>query len=187
MSRALLEFNPDVQSHSGDVLLFGIALPQPIHVPGLSALEELNLASHFLEAHSAPALASLIEYVVSRAGTEGGRPIGPRASAALWERLTRAAAVIRHALRPDIVGGSALSAEAIFGSEFEGLSPEDQEFETAHRFIRLASEMSRAVACRGRGVPPDLLAAQAECRFAPGLARALALLTARFNTRYPGR
>jgi hypothetical protein len=187
MSRALLEFNPEVQSRGGSILLFGVALPRPVRAAGFSAVEELNLASHFLEARSVPAIASLIEYVISRSGTEGGRPIDPQAMATLRERLTQAAAVVRHALRPDMVDGSPLSAEAIFGSEFEGLSPEDQEFETANRFIRLAGEMSRAAARAGRGMQPDLLVARTERRFAPGLARALALSTADFNSRHPGR
>lgn len=187
MSRALLNFDPIVQSHGSGILLFGVALPRPIHVTGLSAIEELNLASHFLEAHSVPATASLIEYVISRSGIEGGNPIDPWTAASLRERLTRAAAVVRQALRPEIVDGSPLSAEAIFGSEFEGLSPEDQEFETARRFIRLAGEMSAAAARARHGVRPDVLVAQAERRFAPGLARALALSPTGFNARHPGR
>ena len=187
MSRALLEFNPEVQSHGGGILLFGVALPRPIHVAGLSPLEELNLASHFLETRSAPALSSLLEYVIKRAGGEAGRAIDPHAASFLRQRLTRAAAVVRHALRPDIVDGSPLSADAIFGSEFEGLSPEDQEFETAHRFIRLAGEMARAASRAGRGMRPELFAARAERRLAPGLARALALSAAGFNSARFGR
>jgi hypothetical protein len=187
MSRTLLAFNPEVQSHSGDILLFGVALPRPVRAMGLPALEELNLASHFLEAQSPSGMAPLLEYVINRSAADGGRPIDPRVAISLRQRLTRAAAVVRDALRPDVVEGSPLSPEAIFGSELEGLSPEDREFETAHRFIRLAGEISRAAARAGRGMRSNLLADQIERRLAPGLARSLALSPGGFRNRRHSR
>ena len=101
----------------------------------------------------------------------------PRIAASLLPRLMRAAALVHDALRSGDASKYPLSAEGIFGTELEGLSPEDQEFESARRFVQFADELTRIAA---RGAPtasPHLLALQAEReaarRLAPGLARAL--------------
>lgn len=75
------------------------------------------------------------------------------------------------------VGGRLLpAADRIFGLELEGLSPEDQEFETARRFVRMAAA---AAANAARGSPtaasPQQIVrsafASAARRHAPGLLR----------------
>jgi hypothetical protein len=177
MSHALLAFRPEAHGSDGDILLFGVSVPKPMPSRGLSPLEQLNLASHFLESQSAPAMAALLEYIIRRASTAHGQPVQPRIAASLLPRLMRAAALVHDALRSGDASKYPLSAEGIFGTELEGLSPEDQEFESARRFVQFADELTRIAA---RGAPtasPPLLALQAEReaarRLAPGLARAL--------------
>jgi hypothetical protein len=187
MSRALLAFNPETSLHAGNILLFGVAVPRPAHGSGLSAIEELNLASHFLEARSGPAMAALLKYIIGRSGAAVGQTTHPHAAAPLLQRLMRAAAVVRDALRSSAPEGSPLSPEGIFGTELEGLSPEDQEFETARRFVQFAGELTRAALRARRGAQADLNASYAERvatrRLAPGLLRALDRSAASFDTR----
>ena len=188
MSRALLSFNPETSLGGGNVLLFGVAVPRPAHSRGFSALEELNLASHFLEARSGPAMASLLHYIIRRSSAAVGKTLPPQAVAPLLQRLMRAAGIVSDALRSDTPDGSPLSPEGIFGTELEGLSPEDQEFETARRFIQFAGELTRAALRGGRGAPLDLRAAasaehMAVQRFAPGLRHAFGRSATGSDTR----
>ena len=75
-------------------------------------------------------------------------------------------------LAPGVGGaiGSKLAAAAgnLFGLELEGMSPEDQEFEVARRFVRFAGAAARN-ARRSRN-PRAALTAAAR-RFAPGFLR----------------
>jgi len=80
--------------------------------------------------------------------------------------------------------GSALGSAAgrIFGLELEGLSPEDQEFEVARRFVRLAGDAAKVVAKASPSVPAKQVAkaavAAAVRKHAPGLT---------VKSRRPGR
>jgi uncharacterized protein (DUF697 family) len=73
--------------------------------------------------------------------------------------------------------GSRLGAAAgrMFGLELEGLSAEDQEFELARRYVRLAASATRRAALAPVMVPPQVVARRAfnaaARRHAPGLAR----------------
>lgn len=75
--------------------------------------------------------------------------------------------------------GSRLAAGAgkLFGLELEGLSPEDQEFEVARRFARLAGASARRAARTPPTIPPLRAARRAvgaaARRHAPGLLGAL--------------
>jgi hypothetical protein len=67
-----------------------------------------------------------------------------------------------------------LAADA-FGLELEGMSPEDQEFEVARRFVRLAGDATREAMEAPKMLPPKTVAKQAikkaSVQHAPGLAR----------------
>ncbi|WP_304454941.1 hypothetical protein [Nocardiopsis sp. YSL2] len=73
--------------------------------------------------------------------------------------------------------GAALGSAAgrTFELELEGLSPEDQEFEVARRFVRLADEAARQAALAPQDQDPRAAARQALAtaaeRYAPGLVR----------------
>jgi hypothetical protein len=192
MSRALLAFNPEAHGIGGDRLLFGVAAPIPPRPSGLSALEELNLATQFLEAQSEIETVALLRSIIRRSGTSRERTIDPQVLGPLLKRLARSAAIVRNALlSSEAETGSPISPEGIFGTELEGLSPEDREFETALRFVRMASEMARIATRSPAGVAPDIIASRAEHlvtrRLAPGLSRALLRSPPGFRARRRAR
>jgi len=74
------------------------------------------------------------------------------------------------------LGGSlAGAAGKAFGLELEGLSPEDQEFEVARRFVRFAGAASQAATEAAATAPPRVAATRgavaAARRHAPGMVR----------------
>ncbi len=66
-------------------------------------------------------------------------------------------------------------AATLFGIELEGLSPEDQEFQAARRFVRFATDAARQALALERRIGPARAAragaASAARRYAPGLLR----------------
>ena len=56
--------------------------------------------------------------------------------------------------------GSSLASGAgrLLGLELEGLSPEDQEFEVARRFVRVAAEATKQASKAPSGAPPSVVA-----------------------------
>lgn len=172
MSRTLLAFNPEAEGSGGDALLFGVAAPDVAREGGLTALEELDLASAFLEAPPGLRMVTFLRHLVRRSTRDRGSTVDPLAAQALLRRLTRAGSVVHAALR-DTAAPDTRTPEALFGAQLEGLSPEDQEFETARRFVRFAAQASRLMACAPSGASPERIAAHAERlagrRLAPGL------------------
>jgi hypothetical protein len=146
--------------------------------------EEMQLASQLLEITDENELDGFIGTLVARAAGGARRA----ASSLEFRRLLRQAA--KRALPMIGVGagnlispgasaatGSKLAAAAsnLFGLELEGLSPEDQEFEVARRFVRFAGAGAKnAARFRGR-VSPKLAARRAlgaaARRHAPGFLR----------------
>ena len=178
MNRQLIDYNPEGQGAEGEALLFGMP-PRPSRAAS-SEVDELEFASGFLDAASPAALRALVNRSMQYVSRKIGRPLRPDVARALGPRLVRAGAIIsgllptRKIISPG--GSSALAtsaAERIFGTEFEGLSAEDQEFETARYFVRFALEAARTAALAPIGRPPAAVAALAERiaarRYAPGL------------------
>jgi len=192
MSRALLAFNPEAHRSGGDTLLFGVAVPAAPRTFGLSALEELNLASQFLEARSGTVMAALLKYIIHRSSAAQGRALDPRLVGLLLHHLTRAATTVRDAMQSDAAAvGFPRSPEAIFGTELEGLSPEDREFETARHFVWFANDLARTAARAAPNAVPGIVASHAERltarRLAPGLSRALGQPPMDFHARRRAR
>jgi hypothetical protein len=178
MNRRLIDYNPEGYGTEGEVLLFG-AVPRRSPT-GSHEVAELELASAFLEAGNLAELGALTNRLIRYASVKVGRPISDQLVRALSPRLVRAASVIWALLSTrDITppGGqtefAAESAERIFGAELEGLSGEDQEFETARLFVRFALEAARVAARAPPRHNPAIVAAVAERtaarRYAPGL------------------
>jgi hypothetical protein len=192
MSTTLLSFNPEAYGSGGDKLLFGVSVPMRPRSPGLSPLEQLNLASLFLEARPGADLTILLKHIVHRIGASRGKPLGPAIAESMLRRLTQTAAMVRGALASGDIGtGSPRSPEAIFGAELEGLSPEDQEFETARQFVRFAEEMARVAVDTAPDAAPGIVTSRAEQlaahRLAPGLPRAIASPPLDFRARRRAR
>ncbi|MFE3456271.1 hypothetical protein ACFXKD_01915 [Nocardiopsis aegyptia] len=149
--------------------------------------EEMELAAELLAVEDDAELDEFLGKVFRRARKSVKRAVRGRVGRTLGRALK---GVARRAL--PIAGGAAgtalggpvggavgaslgSAAGRMFELELEGLAPEDQEFEVARRFVRLADEAARQAAL----APPDLdpqdaarqaLATAAE-RYAPGLVR----------------
>ena len=178
MNHRLIDYNPEGYGDEGEVLLFGIPARKPSAPSGEVA--ELAFASAFLDAGNPASLGMLLNRLMRYAGLKAGRPITHRVARALAQRLGRVGSMIlqlmptRKIIPPG--GGSELAtsaAERVFGTELEGLSAEDQEFETARYFVRFALGAARAAAVAPKSHSPQLVAAIAERiaarRHAPGL------------------
>lgn len=188
MTEALLAFNPEAYGACDGRLLFGVTIPRQSVPFRHSAIEELDLASHFLEARPGDGIATILRHIVRSASGAPGGAIDPALESALLLRLGRAATTVRKALQTtNGVNRFPVSPDAIFGTELEGMSPEDRELETARRFIRFAEEMTRAATAAGSKEVPHVVASRAERltanRLAPGLIRAIAAPLAGFRAR----
>jgi uncharacterized protein (DUF697 family) len=107
-----------------------------------------------------------------------GRALGGALKPYIKKALPIAGAAIGTAVAPGVgtaLGGALGSmAGKMFGLELEGLSPEDQEFEVARRFVRLAGDAAHiAASTPPNGASPQAVAQRAIVtaaqKHAPGL------------------
>lgn len=106
-----------------------------------------------------------------------GKQIGGMLKGIAKKALPVAAGVLGNVVAPGVGGaiGSKLGSAAanLFELELEGMSAEDQEFEVAKQFVRLAADASKNAGKAPRGAPPARVAKQsmtnAARKFAPGL------------------
>lgn len=149
-------------------------------------VEEMELAASLLEINDEQELEEFLGRLIRKAGRAVGgfvrSPVGKALGGALKSvartALPVAGAALGNLVVPGIggvVGGQLASAAgSMFGLELEGMSPQDQEFEVARRFVRLAGDAAREAAQAPQGANPvtaakDAVLAAAE-RHAPGLA-----------------
>lgn len=148
---------------------------------------ELQAAAELLEITSDAELDQFIGKLIKRAGRSAGRFIRSDAGRALGGLLRTTAKKALPVLGGAIGGhfggtrgtqlGSriAIRAGRLFGLELEGMSPEDMEFETARRVVRLANRAAARLATLPSTTPPQRAAktalATAARRHAPGLLR----------------
>lgn len=146
---------------------------------------EMELAAGLLEISNEAQLDRFIGGLISRAAHAAGGVVRSPVARALGGILKDAARTALpqagKALGTMIAGpaggalGGRLAATAgpLFGLELEGLSPEDQEFEVARRFVRFAGEAAKQAAAASASLPAstaaEAAAIQAARRYAPGL------------------
>lgn len=148
MDRRLLTYDPQFE-------LLASSSPQSI-VAGTPAIErdvsgelqEVGLTSQFLEIKDERGLTQFLHQLYASLA-KGGRSIDEKAVLGLMRHLIEIAKSFRFGSGPRLArqidtSERALirrpSAESLFGSELEGLSPEDRDFYTGRAFIRLAIE-----------------------------------------------
>lgn len=152
--------------------------------PPFSEADEVDLASALLEVTSEEELDRFLVDVLRRAGrsvapflsTSTGRAVGSLLKGAVRKILP----LVSHALGTGVGLGPArpgtsraMGAGRLLGLELEGLSPEDQEFEVARRFVRFAGDAAVRAAAAQRRLEPRRAATagivRAARQLAPGL------------------
>src|SRR5262245_28057309 len=134
--------------------------------------EEMQLAAELLEITDESELDQFLGTLIARA-TRGVSRIAasPQLRGMLRQAAKRALPLISGSGGLGSVGNLTGAAGNLFGLELEGLSPEDQEFEVARRFVRFAGAGARnASRARGRMSASRALGAAAR-RHAPGFLR----------------
>lgn len=167
MNRTLLGYNPDF-----DIFERGSSVATSLeHETSLLDTDLTEAATELLEVAGRPALPALLARVLRNAARTAGRTMDRAVEGELVRLLQRAARIALPAAGIASRDGAA-QASRFFGIELEGLSPEDQEFESARRFIQLIEAAARDAAVGSQRLPPAiaawLAASRAAKRFAPG-------------------
>jgi len=184
--RSLAEIEPELDAYE--------AIPFDQESDGTGEAEavfdesmEMELADELLTVTGEAELDRFLGNLIRRAGRTLGRfvtsPVGRALGGILKGAARRALPIVGGALGGAFGGpaggalGSRLASTAgqVFGLELEGLSPEDQEFEVARRFVRFAGSAVRRAAAAPRNMPAQAAARSAATaaarRHAPGLLR----------------
>jgi hypothetical protein len=155
---------------------------------------ETELATELLEVSSEAELDRFLGSLLSTAAgaarrfasSDTGRQLGGILKGAAKKALPVIGRGIGGAIDPRFAatgGRLAQAAGSLFGLELEGLSQEDQEFESARAFVRFATDAARRAAAAPPAAPPEVVArqaaAEAAAQHAPGLVPALQLPTRR--------
>jgi hypothetical protein len=157
-----------------------------LEVP-LSETQELELASELLEVSSEQELEQFLGNVFHAVGNALGQFVrsdtGQALGGILKDAAKKALPVVGRAIGERIAPGQggewggqlAQAAGATLGLELEGLSAQDQEFEAARQFVRLAGAAANQAVLAPPASSPDETARHAAAaaaeRFAPGLAQ----------------
>jgi hypothetical protein len=153
----------------------------------LHEAQELEFASRLLEVSNERELEQFLGDVFRAVGSAVGRfarsgtgkALGAVLKDALGKALPIAAGGGASGTGPasdgELTGDLAQQAGSLLGLELEGLSPPDQEFETARQLVRFAGNAYRHAAWAPRNMSPRVAArsaaARAAQRYAPGLWR----------------
>ena len=150
----------------------------------LDEADEMELAAELLEVHGDEELEQFLGKLIRRVGSKVGKfiksPTGQALTGLLKGAVTTAlpgvaglsgaVSGLTKALGPQ----AAQTASSLLGMELEGLSPEDQEFESARQLIRLGTSAARRAAYAPWGNPASIANSAfraAAQRYAPGYIR----------------
>lgn len=145
-----------------------------------SEMQEMDLASELLSVSSEEELNYFLGNLIKKAGQAAGKfvssPTGKALGGILKQAAKKALPVVGSAIGgyfggssgADFGGKLASSAGKAFGLEMEGMDQEDQEFETARRFIKMSgAAVGKAV--QNPGIDPRQAVSQAAQRYLPYL------------------
>ncbi|HEV2147592.1 MAG TPA: hypothetical protein VGR37_09345 [Longimicrobiaceae bacterium] len=140
-------------------------------------VEEMELAAALLEVSGDQEMEQFLGKLIRRVGKAAGNfiksPVGKALGGALKGVARVALPAVGTALGGPVGGMLASTAGKMFGLELEGMSPQDQEFEAARRFVRLAGASAQNAARVRPGTPPTVAAKDAVLaaarKHAPGL------------------
>lgn len=186
IDRTALELTSRLADYSVQDSEFAYSAPAEAEQGVFDEAQEMELAAELLgvsdDAELDQFLGSLIQQAGSAIGKAVRSPVGQKLGGFLKGAVKKALPAIGGIAGSYLGGplggavGSKLGAAAgdVFGLELEGLSPEDQEYEVARRFVRFAGEATKQACRRPAGEPhatarrATLMAAQ---KHAPGLLR----------------
>ena len=148
-------------------------------------VEEMELAAQLLEISDEGELDQFLGKLIKKAGSAAGKfiksPLGKQLGGLLKGAAKQALPMVGSALGNMVlpgVGGKiggqlASAAGSMFGLELEGLSPQDQEYEVARRFVRFAGNATKKAVNAPPNAPPQQVAKKAVVaaarKHAPGL------------------
>jgi uncharacterized membrane protein YgcG len=155
-------------------------------------VEEMEMAADLLEIQDEYELDQFLGKLISKAKKAAGgflkSGVGKQLGGLLKGAAKAALPIVGNAILPGVGGAAASKLGSVFGLELEGLSPQDQEFEGARRFIKLAGDAARNAANAHPNAPPQQVAKaaliEAAQKHAPGLLRAA---SGNGGGRRPGR
>jgi hypothetical protein len=167
MNRMLLGYNPDLDIFD-DAPSVATSFE---HEASVLDSDRTEAATALLEVAGRPALSALLARLLRDAAQTAGRTMDRAVEGELVRLLQSAARIALPAVSIASRDG-ATRASRFFGIELEGLSPEDQEFESARRFIQFTQAAAQHAAAGSQRLPPTiaawLAASRAAQRFAPG-------------------
>jgi hypothetical protein len=167
MNRMLLGYNPDL-----DIFEDASSVATSFeHEASVLDTDRTEAATELLEVAGRPALPALLARLLRNAAHAAGQTMDRAVEGELVRLLQRAARVTLPT--PGVASPDGpTQASRFFGIELEGLSPEDQEFESARRFIQLVEAAAQHAAAGSQRLPPAIAAwlatSRAAKRFAPG-------------------
>ncbi len=134
--------------------------------PVFDEVTEMELASELLGVQSEEELEQFLGGLIKKAGkfvgnianSPVGKALGGIAKKAAKVALPAAGAALGNLVLPGVggaIGGKLASAAGnMFGLEFEGLSPQDREFEAAKRVVRFTGTAAKKLSKTPTHVPP---------------------------------
>jgi len=188
IDRTQLEFESDLDEFESDQYEYVQAPPYQNEAAAFSDADEMELAAELLATSDEQELDQFIGKLIGHAGEAAGKAVKGKTGSKLGNFLKGA---LKKVL-PTVAGAAgtlfggplggiaasklASSAGKAFGLELEGLSPEDQEFEAARRFVRFAGEAAKQAGKVAGAIDDPQEAARkavitAARKFAPGLLR----------------
>ncbi len=123
-------------------------------------MEEMELAADFLEVSDEAELEEFLGKLIRKAKKAAGgflkTGLGKQIGGLLKGAAKQALPALGNVFLPGVGGVAGAKLGQLFGLELEGLSPQDQEFEGARKFVRFAGEVAQAAA----NAPPNMPAQQ---------------------------
>ena len=176
------EFDPEAFEYA-DEGEYGYAYEgeEGYEAEALDEVEEMELAAELLEITDEAELDQFLGKIGKFFKSGLGRKLGGILKGVVKTALPTIGGAIGSFVAPGVgtAIGSKLGSAAggLFGLELEGLSPQDQEYEVARRFVRLAKSAAQRAQQLQSMFPPDSAARKAVLdaarKHAPGLLQAL--------------
>jgi uncharacterized protein (DUF697 family) len=160
---------------------YGQELESEYESDGAGELDELDAANELLDVQSEEELeeflGDIVKTVTRAAGSALGSGAGKALTGVLKDAARKAVPSIGRAIGSRFGAGDvgervAQRAGSMLGLELEGLSPQDQELETARQFVRFA-RAAASEAARNPQADPRRAAQRAAEQYAPGLVRTI--------------